>query len=196
MMTVTMSCDHRVVDGATGAKFLQTFKRSSRNRPRCCYERQFVRRHRRRRRPRRLCLRHPLRPAGPEDRRGRARPAGRHLPQLGLHPDQGAAALVRNLAPDAPAERVRLQRRQFQIRYRQDRGPQLAQGGAAAVQRRRLPDEEAQDHRDRRRGEACRARASSRSPRTARRPNTPPRTSCSPPARGRAPCRGWSRTES
>jgi pyruvate dehydrogenase E2 component (dihydrolipoamide acetyltransferase) len=26
LMTVTMSCDHRVVDGATGAKFLQTFK--------------------------------------------------------------------------------------------------------------------------------------------------------------------------
>jgi pyruvate dehydrogenase E2 component (dihydrolipoamide acetyltransferase) len=26
MMTVTMSCDHRVVDGATGSKFLQTFK--------------------------------------------------------------------------------------------------------------------------------------------------------------------------
>jgi pyruvate dehydrogenase E2 component (dihydrolipoamide acetyltransferase) len=26
MMTVTMSCDHRVVDGATGARFLQTFK--------------------------------------------------------------------------------------------------------------------------------------------------------------------------
>ena len=25
-MTVTMSCDHRVIDGATGAKFLQTFK--------------------------------------------------------------------------------------------------------------------------------------------------------------------------
>jgi pyruvate dehydrogenase E2 component (dihydrolipoamide acetyltransferase) len=26
MMNVTMSCDHRVIDGATGAKFLQTFK--------------------------------------------------------------------------------------------------------------------------------------------------------------------------
>ena len=26
MMDVTMSCDHRVIDGATGAKFLQTFK--------------------------------------------------------------------------------------------------------------------------------------------------------------------------
>src|ERR1044071_3313721 len=27
MMRVTMSCDHRVIDGATGARFLQTFKR-------------------------------------------------------------------------------------------------------------------------------------------------------------------------
>jgi pyruvate dehydrogenase E2 component (dihydrolipoamide acetyltransferase) len=27
LMRVTMSCDHRVIDGATGAKFLQTFKR-------------------------------------------------------------------------------------------------------------------------------------------------------------------------
>jgi Pyruvate/2-oxoglutarate dehydrogenase complex, dihydrolipoamide acyltransferase (E2) component, and related enzymes len=26
LMHVTMSCDHRVVDGATGAKFLQSFK--------------------------------------------------------------------------------------------------------------------------------------------------------------------------
>jgi pyruvate dehydrogenase E2 component (dihydrolipoamide acetyltransferase) len=27
MMHVTMSCDHRVIDGATGAKFLQSFKK-------------------------------------------------------------------------------------------------------------------------------------------------------------------------
>jgi pyruvate dehydrogenase E2 component (dihydrolipoamide acetyltransferase) len=26
VMTVTMSCDHRVIDGATGARFLQVFK--------------------------------------------------------------------------------------------------------------------------------------------------------------------------
>jgi len=31
MMQVTMSCDHRVVDGATGAKFLQTFKQMLEN---------------------------------------------------------------------------------------------------------------------------------------------------------------------
>ena len=31
MMTVTMSCDHRVIDGVTGAKFLQTFKQMLEN---------------------------------------------------------------------------------------------------------------------------------------------------------------------
>ena len=31
MMHVTMSCDHRVIDGATGAKFLQTVKRTLEN---------------------------------------------------------------------------------------------------------------------------------------------------------------------
>jgi pyruvate dehydrogenase E2 component (dihydrolipoamide acetyltransferase) len=31
MMNVTMSCDHRVIDGATGSKFLQTFKQMLEN---------------------------------------------------------------------------------------------------------------------------------------------------------------------
>jgi len=31
MMRVTMSCDHRVIDGATGARFLQTLKRNLEN---------------------------------------------------------------------------------------------------------------------------------------------------------------------
>jgi pyruvate dehydrogenase E2 component (dihydrolipoamide acetyltransferase) len=31
LMRVTMSCDHRVIDGATGAKFLQTFKKIMEN---------------------------------------------------------------------------------------------------------------------------------------------------------------------
>ena len=30
-MRVTMSCDHRVIDGATGAKFLQTLKQMLEN---------------------------------------------------------------------------------------------------------------------------------------------------------------------
>ena len=31
IMSVTMSCDHRAIDGATGAKFLQTFKQMLEN---------------------------------------------------------------------------------------------------------------------------------------------------------------------
>ncbi len=100
-------------------------------------------------------MRDPRGAIGHEGRGRRARQARRHLPQLGLHPDQGVAALVGDLPPDAQAGRVRLLRGQPQIRHRQDRRA-LAQGLAAALQRRRLPDEEAQDHRDRRRGEVSR----------------------------------------
>ncbi|MCB0660638.1 MAG: 2-oxo acid dehydrogenase subunit E2, partial [Saprospiraceae bacterium] len=31
MMKVTLSCDHRIVDGVTGAKFLQTLKQTLEN---------------------------------------------------------------------------------------------------------------------------------------------------------------------
>ena len=43
-MRLTMTCDHRVIDGATGARFLQTLKRLLENRWRWCTE-QHGRRH-------------------------------------------------------------------------------------------------------------------------------------------------------
>ena len=53
-----------------------------------------LRPHRHRRRPRRLCLRHPRGAARHEGRRGRkARHPRRHLPQYRLHPVEGAAAM-------------------------------------------------------------------------------------------------------
>ncbi len=88
-----------------------------------------------------------------EDRDRRARKSRRHLPQLGLHPDQGAAAILRNLSSAAPAGRVRLFRQGHLLRREKDRRA-LAQGGGQTVGRRRLPDEEAQDHRVRRHREA------------------------------------------
>ena len=56
-----------------------------------------LRPHRPRLGPRRLCRGDPRRAARPQDRDRRARDARRHLPQLGLHPDQGAAALGRDV---------------------------------------------------------------------------------------------------
>ena len=97
----------------------------------------------------------PLRPARPLDGGRRARASRRHLPQLGLHPDQGAAALVRDLPPDAPGEGVRAQGRRHRLRPRRG-GEALARRREAALGRRRLPDEEEQDRRGDGRGEARR----------------------------------------
>ena len=132
---------------------------------------------------------------GLQDGGDRARAPGRHLPQLGLHPDQGAAALVGDFSPDAPGEGVRAEGGERRLRHRR-RGDALAGGGQAAVGRRRLPDEEEQDRRGDGRGEARRARARSRS-----RPTRGPRRSrrsrsSSRPGRGRATCRGSRRTAS
>ena len=103
-----------------------------------------LRPHRHRRRARRLCRRHPRQPARPEDRHRRARGPGRHLPELGLHPDQGAAEVRRGLRAARPSGRLRPVGRRAGPRLRQgDRA--LAQGRQAALVRRRLPDEEAQD---------------------------------------------------
>ena len=105
--------------------------------------RQFLRSHRRRRRAGRLCGGDPGRPARPQDRAGRARASRRHLPQLGLHPDQGVAAHVGNLPPDAACRRFRPVGGQCFLRYRQG-GETLAQGCRPAQRRRQASDEEEQ----------------------------------------------------
>ena len=112
-----------------------------------------LRRRRDRRRARRLRRGDPRGAARPQDRGDRARAPRRHLPQLGLHPDQGAAALLGDLPPDAPRQGVRPQGRERRLRHRR-RGQALARRGQAALRRRRLPDEEEQDRRGHGRGEA------------------------------------------
>ena len=108
-LRLTMSCDHRVIDGATGAQFLKTLKAmlenplalvwypdvSERTAPQLPNEDicgDPVRRDHPRRRTRRLRLRHPRGPARAGHRRGRAGQARRRVRQHRVHPDQGAAA--------------------------------------------------------------------------------------------------------
>ena len=74
-------------------------------------------------------------------RAGRARASGRHLPQLGLHPDQGAAARGRDLPPDAQHRRLRLQRQGVELRFRQS-DQALAPGRRPAQPRRAASPEE------------------------------------------------------
>ena len=119
-------------------------------------ERATLRYRRDRRRPGRLRRRHPRRAARAQDRSHRARASRRHLPQLGLHPDQGAAPHRRALPRDRPGERVRLALRQSPLRSRQG-GRAQPQGRGSAFERRRLSDAQAQDRRDRRHGPARRA---------------------------------------
>ena len=115
--------------------------------------------------------------------------ARRDLPQLGLHPDQGAAAHGRGVPLHDTRRRLRAQQREAVVRPRQGRRAQ-PRGRQAAQPGRHAPDEEEQDRRRDGRGQAHRRRASSASPApTARRPSSPPSTSSSPPAPGRATCR-------
>ena len=152
---------------------------------------------RRRRRAGRLCRGDPRGAARHEDRGRRARAARRHLPQLGLHPDQGAAAHVGDQSPAASSRPVRLLGQGHQLRPQEDRRA-LAQGGEAAVRRRqatccaRTRSTWSTAHgQARRQGQARgRRRTASRSP------ISPPSTSSSPPARARARCPGSSPTAS
>ena len=77
-----------------------------------------IRRRRHRRRTGRLRGRDPRGAARALDRHRRAREPRRHLPELGLHPDQGAAPDLRDLPPDAPGQGVRAQGRERRLRPR------------------------------------------------------------------------------
>ena len=111
-----------------------------------------LRRHHHRFGSRRLRHGHPRRPARLQDGHRRARLSRRHLPQLGLHPHQGAAALGRGLPLPAACQGLRPLGREGRLRC-QGGGRALAQGGRAPQHRRRLPDEEEQDRRDLGRGD-------------------------------------------
>ena len=149
-----------------------------------------------RRRAGRLCRGDPGGAAWHERRAGRARASRRHLPELGLHPDQGAAARLGNPPPAAPSRRVRLFGARHLLRPEKTRGP-LARRRQAIVERRRLPAEEEQGHGVRRRGEARRQRkARGGEGRQGRSPTSPPSISCWRPARAPARCPGSNPTAS
>ena len=112
LMTCTLSADHRVVDGVAGRRVPGGVAAPRSKQPLALLRvrpdmTSTLRPDRDRRRPRRLRRRDPRRAARHEGRAGRARAPGRHLPQLGLHPDQGAAALRRGAGPDARRGGVR-----------------------------------------------------------------------------------------
>ncbi len=94
---------------------------------------------------------------GLQDRDRREGLSRRHLPELGLHPDQGAAALGRNLPLHAACEGLRAFRRQRLVRC-EGGGAALARRLEAAERRRRLPDAQEQGAGDLGRGGDRRAR--------------------------------------
>ena len=170
-----------------------------------------IRHHRHRRRSRRLRRGDPGGAARVQDRRRRARASRRHLPQLGLHPDQGAAALGRDLPLHAARRRLRPLGREGRIRRGAPWSSARAAVSDAAQRRRRHAAEEEQGRRDLGRGDDPEGRrgrrrqaheARRRSRRTRRRrarwARGPirPSTSSSRPARGPARCRASSRTAS
>lgn len=93
-MTVSLSCDHRVIDGAAGAAFLRELKRLIETPTLMFIQRRAM--HDKydadhRRVPGIRC-RHPCRPARASYRISGKTTSGRHLPELGMHSNHRAAA--------------------------------------------------------------------------------------------------------
>ena len=99
-------------------------------------------------------------PARPEDGAGGEILSRRHLPQLGLHPDQGAAPLGRDLPLHGARQGLRPLGQGRELRPGRG-GEALARRRGAALERRRVPDEEEQDRRDLGHGDDHRAPARS-----------------------------------
>ena len=116
-----------------------------------------LRRDRHRHRAGRLRRRHPRSPARPAHGRGGARASGRHLPQLGLHPDQGAAAHGGDLRLPRERQEIRPVGRGHRLRHRCHRQA-LARRLGAAERRRRLPAQQEQGRHHLGRGAHRRAR--------------------------------------
>ena len=107
--------------------------------------------------------RRSARPARPQDRDRRAREARRHLPQLGLHPDQGAAALGRDLPLYEACRRLRPDRGEAGF----DLAKVVARSRGVAKQLNQgvtQPDEEEQDRGAHGRRRADRRRQADASP--------------------------------
>ena len=139
-------------------------------------------------RPGRLCRGDPRKPAQDAGRGGRARGAGRRLPELGMHPVQGAAEFGRNDGIDSrrrQGARNRGRRSEGRFHSRHQAQPR---GGRQALQGRALPVAQEQDRSVRGqcddRGTATASR-SRRPPANRRRPRrrSKPSASWSPPAR-------------
>ena len=146
VMTVTLSADHRVSTAPSARSGWPRSAPASKTPSASCCEPRHDQDEFRcgggGRRPRRLRGRHPRRAAGPVDRAGRARRAGRHLPELGLHSHQGAAA-QRDGAARLPRGRALWRdRRRRRAPGPARHGDALAQGGRPPGPGRGAPDEE------------------------------------------------------
>ena len=97
------------------------------------------------RRPGRLRGRDPRRATRRQGGPRRARAPGRHLPQLGLHPDQGAAAHRRGLPRHAARGRLRAHGEGRGLRPEESRAA-LAQDRRAPERGRQAPAQEEQSH--------------------------------------------------
>ncbi len=114
----------------------------------------YFRCHHSRRRPRRLYLRDSERPTRPQHGRRGTGETGRGVRQHWLHPDQSPAAFRVHRRPAEGIEGLRRRSEQRQNRLR--RGDEtLAPRERSELERRRVPDEEAQDHRHQRHGRAA-----------------------------------------